>query len=193
MTRNNNTKKCENCANSYEALIKTVKIGDKFDNLIIIGFTREYSNNENGRLLAICECICGNKKTKRIDNLKSTIIHSCGCKPPAHCVKIGGIYRSYFNEIKANAANRGITFNVTMNDLWAIYEQQNGKCALSGIDIGFAKMAKLPSTASLDRIDSSKDYSINNIQWVHKDINKMKMDLNQDRFIELSKLIAKNN
>ena len=41
------------------------------------------------------------------------------------------------------------------------------------------------TTASLDRIDSSKGYTKSNIQWVHKDINKMKSDFSMLRFLEL--------
>ena len=47
-------------------------------------------------------------------------------------------------------------------------------------------------TASLDRIDSNKGYTIDNVQWVHKDINKMKMDLEEDVFIDNCKLIIEN-
>lgn len=48
-------------------------------------------------------------------------------------------------------------------------------------------------TASLDRIDSSKGYVLGNIQWVHKDINKMKLDYDQDYFIDICRRIAEYN
>lgn len=32
-----------------------------------------------------------------------------------------------------------------------------------------------------------------NVQWVHKDINKMKMDIDIDKFISYFKIIANNN
>jgi len=41
------------------------------------------------------------------------------------------------------------------------------------------------STASLDRIDSNHGYINKNVQWIHKSINKMKMDMKEARFIEL--------
>lgn len=47
-------------------------------------------------------------------------------------------------------------------------------------------------TASLDRIDSSKGYKIENIQWVHKDINQMKSALENNKFIELCELVSEN-
>ena len=47
-------------------------------------------------------------------------------------------------------------------------------------------------TASLDRIDPTKGYIEGNIQWVHKDVNRMKMDFTETRFLELVNLIANN-
>lgn len=49
------------------------------------------------------------------------------------------------------------------------------------------------STASLDRIDSSKPYVKDNVQWVHKVVNNMKWDFDQNEFIEWCKIIASNN
>jgi hypothetical protein len=45
-------------------------------------------------------------------------------------------------------------------------------------------------TASLDRIDSKLGYNINNIQWVHKDVNTIKWDLSHDKFIEICQIIT---
>ena len=48
-------------------------------------------------------------------------------------------------------------------------------------------------TASLDRIDSSKGYTKNNVQWLHKDINIMKRDFPEEKFLFLCKQIVKNH
>jgi hypothetical protein len=49
------------------------------------------------------------------------------------------------------------------------------------------------TTASLDRIDSSKGYVIDNVQWLHRDINMMKQRFSQEYFINICKHIAENN
>lgn len=41
------------------------------------------------------------------------------------------------------------------------------------------------NSASLDRIDSSKGYSINNVQWVHKDVNFAKQSMTMKDFVQL--------
>ena len=78
--------------------------------------------------------------------------------------------------------------------MWDLFIKQNKKCALSGLDIEFSRKLKDgTTTASLDRIDSSKGYIQNNVQWVHKDINRIKQNLDQEKFIELCKMVAKEN
>ena len=72
-------------------------------------------------------------------------------------------------------------------------EKQKFKCNLSGIDI---KLGSNESngrwTATIDRIDSSEGYIEGNVQWLHKDINTMKWDFTQEKFIEYCKTISEN-
>lgn len=48
---------------------------------------------------------------------------------------------------------------------------------------------KVMQTASLDRIDSLKGYTIDNVQWIHKHINYMKIDLTEQEFFHFIKQI----
>lgn len=83
---------------------------------------------------------------------------------------------------------RGLEFEVTIDYLWDLYKCQGGKCSLTGDEIQLSNGKS--QSASLDRIDSSRGYVVGNVQWVHKDINLMKMDFNQEHFIELCKRVA---
>ena len=73
--------------------------------------------------------------------------------------------------------------------------KQNRKCALTGVYIDLTESRKSFNvdfelmTASIDRIDSKKGYEPNNIQWVHKDINRMKWAFPQNQFIEMCQLV----
>ena len=60
--------------------------------------------------------------------------------------------------------------------------------SISGIDLFFTK-GKLRGNASLDRIDNNNGYIKNNVQWLHKDINRMKSNFNQDYFLTLCRKI----
>ncbi len=106
------------------------------------------------------------------------------------------IHLKFFNSIKAGAETRNLTFNITIEYISDLLNLQNYKCCLSGQEIFLRKIGALTtstdSTASLDRIDSTKGYVEGNCQWVHKNINKMKNNLDQDYFIEMCKKVAEN-
>ena len=93
-----------------------------------------------------------------------------------------------FNLIKI--PHRFIKNNLTENELLNLFIKQNGRCAISNLEISFNGRYKNETAASLDRIDSNFGYTMNNIQWVNKNINKMKLNTNQKDFIFLCKKIT---
>ena len=97
-------------------------------------------------------------------------------------------FSRYFE--RANKSKR--KGNITIKDVYNLWIKQDKKCALSGLNIGFYDDNKT-HTCSIDRIDSSKEYELNNIQLVHKHINLMKNHFNNNYFINICKLIANNN
>lgn len=88
-------------------------------------------------------------------------------------------------------SNRHRTGTITIQDIWHLYLKQGKKCALSGVPISFQK-TKQGYSASIDRIDSNKEYDIDNVQLVHKDINLMKNRFDQTYYINMCKLVANN-
>ncbi len=82
--------------------------------------------------------------------------------------------------------------DITIEQVYDVWINQNKKCALSGLDIGFYDDGST-HTCSIDRIDSLGHYTIDNIQLVHKDINLMKNRFNQDYFIKMCQLITENH
>lgn len=90
-----------------------------------------------------------------------------------------------------SAKNREIGFDRSY--LREVWDKQNGFCAISKI-----KMTHLLSTGSVktnvsvDRIDSSKGYTKDNIQLVCAIINTMKMDMIMLEFIKYCKIVCDN-
>lgn len=63
---------------------------------------------------------------------------------------------------------------------------------MSGVELSLGTNSnRVGRTASLDRIDSSKGYIEGNIQWVHKDINFMKQEMDENSFFCWCGIIAK--
>jgi len=72
---------------------------------------------------------------------------------------------------------------------------QNGKCAISGSQMSHQRNKRQHnmSNCSVDRIDSSKDYTLNNIQLVCWTVNRMKGENTQEELIKWCIQIIKNN
>lgn len=139
----------------------------------------------------LCICDCGNKKIFGSTILSSGRVDSCGC---ARNKGYKEIYKGFYGSIKHGAKTRNIVFDITMKQMWDLFIKQNKKCVFTNIKLQFSsKSNSRDGTASLDRIDSSKGYTIDNVQWVHKNINKMKMDSSDLDFIKWCKLVADNN
>jgi cytidyltransferase-like protein len=145
-----------------------------------------FGTKENGyRYIYEVKCLnCGN-----IYNItKSNILRTKNCYKCCPRTKFGklnskwkgGKYISgeYYSQIKHNSKLKKFKFNMSIKYLEELYENQNKKCKFTGDDISFED-----NTASLDRIDSSKGYVKGNVQWVHKDINKIKNNKTDNDFI----------
>ena len=101
------------------------------------------------------------------------------------------IPQSWFSKYFQRSNKRKRTGTIVIEDVWALYIKQDKKCALTGVPISFEK-TELGYSASIDRIDSKKEYDLDNVQLVHKDVNLMKNRFDQDYFISMCKLVAKN-
>lgn len=146
-----------------------------------------------------CLCDCGNTTVARTYRLIRGLHNSCGCihkrigEDNIHYKGIGTLSRTHWCRIKCAASRRGIPFQISLKDAWELYLKQDKKCAYTQLPIAFGSIyRKIPTTASLDRIDSTKGYTKNNIQWLHQDVNYMKSDFSSDRFITICKIIAQN-
>lgn len=142
----------------------------------------------------LCRCDCGNEFTTSSYKLKlgSRKRQCYNCASP--CLNYQNLPRIYWTTLIKGAKKRDIEFAITMEYAWQLFEQQNGLCKLTGIQLNFAKnkrehMTMRKTTASLDRIDSTKGYIIGNVQWVHKDINRMKQHFSEQYFKELCKKV----
>lgn len=163
-----------------------VHVGDKREHLTVLEKIRTGSKITH----FLCQCDCG--KTKRISVHSLGRIKSCGCrlfvryKEHRDFKGCGKLPLAKWNTFKRNAKKRGIPFDLSIEEGWNLFEEQEEKCAFTGIEIAFwvgSGRTRRRSTASLDRIDSTKGYTIHNVHWVHKRINQIKMDMPLDEFI----------
>jgi len=145
----------------------------------------------------VFQCKCGNRLERVPSNLKINKYNAC-----RECLSgsgtwswsgYGEIPQDVFNTIHNGAKAKGLEFNVTIEYLWELFLKQNRRCVFTGEELFFNKTyrTKTLKTASLDRIDSSTGYIPGNVQWVHRDVNKLKKNFSDARFVEICKRVAK--
>ena len=196
-----NKKECE--YNLQNGKVKTPRgmpveslINKQFGKLLVIKYDGKKIYGKHNRHLWLCKCECGIEKVIKEDSLKTGNTKSCGCSKRKtgkdnHCYKgYEKITGRFWSSIQQSAKVRNLDFNITIEYIWDLFNHQNGKCKISRSYIYFGSSK---NTASLDRIDSKKGYIKGNVQWVHKIVNQMKWDSNQEEFIQWCKQIANNN
>lgn len=97
-------------------------------------------------------------------------------------------------DIINSAKRRNLDFSINIKDVWKKFVKQGGNCALSKLPITLGHNIRKGTywNASLDRIDSDKGYIKNNVQWIHKDIQRMKWQLSEPEFLYFCKSIYNN-
>lgn len=173
--------------------------GKKFGNLLVTGI---HSRDRNNHIRWGCLCDCGSDYDVLGTHLRRGNITHCGCNRPRGnkyknwrgCGELSG---NYWDNVKRSAnGNKGrrnpVELSITIRYAWMLFLRQNKKCALSGISMKMAEVTTnmKSQTASIDRIDSGKGYIEGNVQWVHKDINKMKNTFNQEYFINMCERVG---
>ena len=170
--------------------------GRKFGNLLVV----KRADNKKNWTMYECLCDCGKTTVTYSTHIIRGNTKSCGCGHPKgetvyNYKGHGEITGNRWDQISKSAERsnrkyrRELEFTITIEYAWDLFLKQERRCALTGIGLFFSKKAYL-NTASLDRIDNLRGYVEGNVQWVHKDINKMKNKFEQDYFIKMCCLVA---
>lgn len=169
-----------------------IKIGHKYNKLTVLEFI---GGNKFGRKQYKCLCDCGNITICTTLNLKNDYVKGCmKCRPKKKSQSIGKISRGFYSSIKHQAKKRQKQFSISQEYVSYLYDKQRGRCALSNILLETTEGTIFwGGTASLDRINSSQGYIEGNVQWLHKDVNRMKWELPQEEFINICGLVYKNS
>lgn len=165
-------------------------INKKFHKLKILEFLGSRRNNSGcvQRLFKYL-CDCGNTGEITTGDIGKNL--SCGCAYKKGCGEMSG---THFARMKRHAKKRKINFDLTPEFLWELFIKQGRKCALTGVELIFqSKTLIFDGTASLDRIDSSKHYTEDNVQWVHKTVNNIKQSLTEKDLFDWASLIVEHN
>ena len=153
--------------------------GDKIWNLTIVDKVLKESNpSGRKRTHYVCVCDCGSDKKVYVEgyNLKNGRFKSCGClRKSANGLSNTIEYRLWKSSMD-RAKKKGMEFSICLEDI-VIPE----RCPLLGIPITkHSTRERHYDAPSLDRIDSSKGYTKENIWVISHRANQIKNDATRD-------------
>ena len=101
----------------------------------------------------------------------------------------GPVRIAWYNSFQKSAVSRGYAWEITIEDIATLYELQAGKWAFTGWNVGWSE-THWNHSASIDRIDNNKGYTLDNIQIVHKSVNMARGTITVNDFMEMCLAIA---
>lgn len=190
--------------NGWKKLFTTNDLKDDLQDKTIGKLTviRNTGKKSKNNYVWECRCECNKIINFRASLLRNKKVKDCGCGSPPRIGRnhhnrtgYGNLSGTSWSKIKSHAKERGILFDICPEFAWNLYEKQDRKCAISNLDISFSNIyTKVgDNTASLDRIDCSKPYTEDNVQWIHKKINFMKHIMTNEELIQICHTISDYN
>lgn len=150
-----------------------------------------------------CHCSCGSSKWVNGANLRANRITSCGCARKEHPnwgqkylpLDSKYFFKAWYVYWLNKTISKGRRFDLTIQQLDQIYDRQDGKCFYTNQPFILATQAKhclLESNISLDRIDISQGYSLDNVVMCTKMVNIARNVCTQQDFIDMCRQVARN-
>jgi len=176
---------CKKCVHQTEG---TLKVGDVVGEWALVADTGRRKNNP----YFLCRCSCGSEEEvcysslRRGKSLRCTRCSQVYMTADSNRGPVAVIWKT----VLAHAKARGLDVTISQEAAARLLSDQGGRCALTGLPIELGESQNKKGTASLDRIDSAKGYIEGNLQWVHKDLNRMKNIFSQEYFIDMCRWVA---
>lgn len=96
-----------------------------------------------------------------------------------------GFVTQTVHNCKTRAKKKGFVCDITRKDIFNLLNAQNMKCAVTGLTMTFTSDTRKkanPFKCSVDRVNSDKGYTLDNIRLVCWAVNQMKADRTDEEF-----------
>lgn len=192
--RNGETKSC-GCLRT-ERLFKNLQ-GKRFGKLLVLEPTTIGGSGTKWK----CKCDCGVIKEIRGSSLRSRNMKSCGClnirsiRKSDQEIELSALKR-YLRNLhqgsKTSKRRATLPIAVTIEDLSKQWVKQRGICPYTGWKMYLRSWRSYtsPYQASLDRIDSSRGYTPDNIQFVALIANYAKNSFDEEHLVRFCKSVV---
>ena len=195
----------------YISFTSKIKIGDVFGRLTVVEKT---DRRKRGAVIWKCKCSCGNLTETKTDYLQQGWTKSCGCLNQEQWyknvprllatnpkkIKSKKVYKfnGLFSSYKSNAYRRGLEFNLTHED---VYKVVKDPCFYCNYSPKFIETQEIdPNNYSqyscafngMDRVDSTKGYTVDNIVSCCTKCNIAKHTMTQEDYFNWIERSYKN-
>lgn len=184
--RTRKSSSCKSCAKRKTTTM--LNIGDKYKHWTIL----EGPIYQNSTAYYKVSCDCGSECLKLpieiINPNRFFQCEKCSHKENMNNIKnkngqVGELTLTEHTRLRRSANKRSYSFEVSIEYLWNLFQDQKQICAITGDVIPNIK------EASLDRIDSSLGYIEGNVQWVTQQANLSKHVMTMEELYEFCKKV----
>lgn len=146
--------------------------GEVFGRLTVLDYLGRKDYGKYKRHVYLCRCECGNDVAVAQLSLQKGATKSCGClrkEMAAERNRSHGMSYDPRYEMWYNASRRGKEFTISIEDIHI-----PDKCPVLGIPLSKGKGSMTDNSPSLDRVDSSRGYTPDNIRVISFRANRLK-------------------
>lgn len=181
-------------------------VGFKSDRLLVQSFLGRRINRSDGKGRGqywLCLCDCGETVEAYQGNLLSRHTNSCGCRTREACSILGKsskdkskfassvefVASKMYINYTASAKKKGRTFEIPWLYWLSVVQEACDYCGTEGTIRGYSKGTKgkgkyiSARLNGVDRIDSSRGYSVDNVVPCCRVCNFQKRDLSESEFL----------
>lgn len=176
--------------------------GEKINRLTAVkdlGLLHYASGKSRGRCIKV-RCDCGGEKVITLSRFKSGKTISCGCYQKEIAKQRRGstnsgnsenhsAWRNVYNHIRRNAIIRGLSFELSLQNIKDICSKPCVYCGTEPFAIKSYSDTQQVKYNGLDRVDNSLGYTLKNVVPCCKYCNKAKLDRSVDEFLEWVKKV----
>jgi len=166
---------CKHCGKTFTMLLK------------------EYNRQtKRGRSNFYCSLNCSGADSKALKIMMSLPQHPKVLERQRRGMKWGdefSDYKEYIRKAKRRQKKFGFDVDIDVKYLKELFESQNGKCAVTGVELIHGSNINKNFMASVDRIDSSLGYIRGNVRFVSLTVNYAKNDQTEECLQEFIDII----
>lgn len=137
--------------------------------------------------------VTDSNRTKAYCSKLCRVAAAKGREKDSRSSSVEGTLKSILHGIKSRAAKKQLAVDLDIEFLLWLYEQQNGKCSRTGRTLlassGACKVLSVSDTVSVDRVDSTKGYTKDNVELVTYSYNTAKNTMTTEEFITMCKQV----